>query len=344
MTDPPLSVRLTGKGNYRREFVSRVKERVKFWVLIALGIIEVFGVSLLFALALGPQQATSQQQPPQSTQQNAPAQQNSSSPLGQSAAPASSGNAPATGSAPPSPQEAQDYNAIEKETDPDKQLQLVKDFEKKYPNSSLLSDAYFFGASAAERKNDVTHALDYGQKSLKLRPDNLRSLILVASLLPLPQALQGTDQKKEQQLDESENDANHALQLLNNVQRQPQIPEAQFDKNKALIQAQLHAALGMAHLEKAVMAPKSPDANELASAEQEFKAAVQSPEPSPQDYYRLGEVYVRENKLDDAINAFTQAAKLGQGTLIQQYANNMIEKLKAAKAKSSNSSPADQQQ
>src|SRR5581483_8239088 len=321
LTDPLLSVRLTGKGNYRRESVSRVKKRVKFRLLLALGIIEVFGVSLLFALALGPQQATApQQQPSPSTQQNAPAQQTSSSPSGQSAAPAPSGNAPATAAAPPSPQEAQDYNAIEKETDPDKQLQLVKDFEKKYPNSSLLSDAYFFGASAAERKNDVTHALDYGQKSLKLRPDNLRSLILVASLLPLPQALQGTDQKKEQQLDEAETDANHALQLLNNVQLQPQ----------------LHAALGMAHLEKAVMAPKGPDTNELASAEQEFKSAVQSPEPSPQDYYRLGEVYVRENKLDDAINAFTQAAKLGQGTLIQQYANNMIEKLKAAKAKSSN--------
>jgi tetratricopeptide (TPR) repeat protein len=240
------------------------------------------------------------------------------------------------GQAPVSPQEAQAYAAVQKETNPDKQLQLVKDFQQKFPQSTLLSNVLFFGAGAAEEKNDVPEALNYGQESLKLQPDNLRSLILVAGLLPLPQALAGTPVQKQQQLGQSENDANRALQLLNNVQPPPNVAPAQFANGKKMIAAQLHASLGMAHLEKAVLSPspKGPDANELSAAEQEFKTAVSSPQPNPQDYYRLGEVYARENKLDDAINAFTQAAHLGQGTAMEKLADHMVSQLQAQKAKS----------
>jgi tetratricopeptide (TPR) repeat protein len=238
-----------------------------------------------------------------------------------------------------SPAEVQAYTAIQKETDADKQLQLVKDFQQKFPQSKLLSNVLFFGAGAAEEKNDVPDALNYGEESLKLQPDNLRSLILVAGLLPLPQALGGTPAQKQQQLGQSENDANRALQLLNSVQPPPNAAQAQlaqFNNGKKVIAAQLHASLGMAHLEKAVLtqSPKGPDPNELSAAEQEFKNAVSSPQPNPQDYYRLGEVYARENKLDDAISAFGQAARLGQGTTMEKLANHMVTQLQAQKAKS----------
>jgi tetratricopeptide (TPR) repeat protein len=235
-----------------------------------------------------------------------------------------------------SPQETQDYQAIQKETNPDKQLQLVKDFQQKYPQSKLLTDVFFFGAEAAEQKNDVPDALNYGEESLKLQPGNLRSLIVVADLLPLPQALTGSSAQKQQQLSQSETDANRALQLLSNVQPPATVPQAQFDNTRKMIQAQLHASLGMAHLEKAVLtaSPKGPDLSELSAAEQEFKSAVSGPQPNPQDYYRLGEVYARENKLDDAISAFTQAAHLGQGSVLEKLANHMVAQLQAEKAKS----------
>ncbi|HTV56092.1 MAG TPA: hypothetical protein VMI06_14410 [Terriglobia bacterium] len=235
-----------------------------------------------------------------------------------------------------SPQEVQAYETIQKETNPDKQLQLVKDFQQKYPQSKLLTDVFFFGAEAAEQKNDVPDALNYGEESLKLQPGNLRSLIVVADLLPLPQALTGTPAQKHQQLSQSENDANRALQILSNVQPPANVPQAQFDSTRKMIQAQLHASLGMAHLEEAVLtpSPKGPDPSELSAAEQEFKSAVSSPQPNPQDYYRLGEVYARENKLDDAIGAFTQAAHLGQGTVMANLANHMVAQLQAEKAKS----------
>lgn len=252
------------------------------------------------------------------------------------------GSQPAPSSAPPavSPAETQAYNALAQELDPDKQLQLALDFIKKYPQSTLLSDVYFMAGGAAERKNDVPDALKYGEASLKLAPNNLRSLILVAGLLPLPQALPAADPQKEQQLTDAETDASRALQMLPNVTRQNDVAPDQFKRGMEAIESQLHSALGMAHLEKAVLAPGGTSAPELSLAEQEYKAAVATPQPIAQDYYRLGEVCTRESKWDDAVSAFTQAAQLGQGTMIAKYANDMIAKVKAQQAQSPPSAPA----
>ncbi|MGH9352014.1 MAG: hypothetical protein ACRD2G_07630 [Terriglobia bacterium] len=275
-----------------------------------------------------PQPSSANPQQSQPPEQGQPAPSLRNPPGAQPAAPAIS------------PAETQAYEAIEKELDPDKQLQLVQSFEKQFPNSVLLSDVYFMGGGAAERKNDVPDAVKYGESSLKLQPNNLRSLILVAGLLPLPQALQGTADQKAQQLTAAEDDANRALQMLPNIPRQADIPEDQFERGKKIIEAQLHSALGMAHLEKAILAPGTPSPAELSEAEQEYKAAVTSPQPEAQDYYRLGEVCTRESKWDDAVSAFTQASQLGQGTMIQKYADGMIQKVKAQEAKAPSSPPA----
>ncbi|HLI30892.1 MAG TPA: hypothetical protein VKV79_07335 [Terriglobia bacterium] len=377
------------------------------------------------AFAQGTQQGS--QAPPslEQSKSSSASNQSSASPapsLQGSPGPASSGqaagNSAAGGAAQAQPQataaEIQDYQALQKEVDPDKQIQMVKDFVQKYPNSQWLNNVYFIGASAAEQKNDAATSLDFGQKSLKLQPNDLRSLILVAGLLPLPQVLPTNPAQKQQQLTECENDASHALQLLATVQPPPGTPAAQFDQTKKIIEAQLHSALGMAHLEESTIAVTQPDPpeliaavkeqedaddlpaalqsyqqgkqyeqqnrlddainsftqaaqsgqgtdiqayantvvqqlnvekSELAMAEQEFKTVAASPQPAAQDFYRLGEVYTRENKLDDAINAFTQAGQHAPGTLIQKYADQMIHQLQAAKAKnpqpqSTNAAPA----
>ena len=71
----------------------------------------------------------------------------------------------------------------------------------------------------------------------------------------------------------------------------------------------------------------------MAKAEQELSTAVtNSGHPDPRDYYRLGEAYAMDGKLDDAIQAFTKAGELGQGTLIKTYADQRIAELKKQKA------------
>ena len=89
----------------------------------------------------------------------------------------------------------------------------------------------------------------------------------------------------------------------------------------------------MVHLELASDALVGPDKDELAKAEQEFKTAVTTTDrPDPRDYYRLGEAYALDGKLDDAIQAFTKASETGQGTMIKTYADRRVEEMKKRKA------------
>ena len=81
------------------------------------------------------------------------------------------------------------------------------------------------------------------------------------------------------------------------------------------------------------MALEGLDQDELAKAEQNYKDAIaKSQSPNPADYYRLGEVYRGENKLADAINAFSKAGQLAPGTIIEQLANQQVQALKKAQA------------
>ena len=89
----------------------------------------------------------------------------------------------------------------------------------------------------------------------------------------------------------------------------------------------------MVHLELAGETLSGPDKAELAKAEQEFTTAVTTTgHPNPSDYYRMGEAYGLEGKLDDAIQAFTKAGEFGQGTLIKTYADEQVAQLKQRKA------------
>jgi tetratricopeptide (TPR) repeat protein len=244
--------------------------------------------------------------------------------------------APANQAAPaappqPSPEQAKAYNAIQTELDPARQLQLVDDFAKKYPTSPYLSDAYFFGAYASQQQGKVPDVIAYGTKSLEANPNNLRSLLTMAAMLPQPQDLAGSDADKEKKLADAEADANKALQLIADL-KQPSLPPDKLAQLKGSLTSQVHGSLGMVHLQRAMGGLTAADPDELAKAEQEYKAAVNTTQPNPEDYFRLGEVYTSEKKTDEAIDAFTQASKLGQGTPIQTYADQQVSKLKQAKA------------
>ncbi|HUY12690.1 MAG TPA: tetratricopeptide repeat protein [Terriglobia bacterium] len=297
----------------------------------------IVAVILAMPLAMPGQQAdNSQQAPPSLKQPNGqqgqpPAQgQNGQAPNGNGQAANSQPAAPAYQ---PTPDEVKAAQKIQAELDPDQTIQLVQDFEKKYPNSPILTDLYFFAANAYQQKNDVQKSIEYGEKSLKIQPNNLRSLVLLTTLLPQPQDMQGSDQDKDNKLKETETDANKSLQLLQTLQKPATTPDDQFQKLKANVTSEVHSSLGMVHLQRALENLAGPDPAELGKAEAEYKLAVLSPEPNPQDYYRLGEVYERENKADDAIDAFTKSGNLAQGTMIQTLANQQIQQLKAAKAK-----------
>jgi len=250
-----------------------------------------------------------------------------SSPSARAASAAASGGTVVTA------EEQRDMRAIQDELDPDRKIQLVKNFETKHPNSALLTWALAMGASAYQQKGETAQVVEYGEKSLKLKSDNLMSLIIMAEMLPQPQLMKGSDAEKEQKLNQAEGYANQALQQIEQLPKQPNETEEQHQKRKAELSKEPHSALGMIHLQRSSMGLAGPDKDELAKAEQEYQLAVTTGgNPSAQDYYRLGETRAFLNKVDEAIQAFTKAGELGQGTVIQTYADQRVAELSKRKA------------
>ncbi len=232
--------------------------------------------------------------------------------------------------------QARVFSAITSELDPDKAIALVDDFARKYPNSLLLSSVYSLGANAYQQKGDVEKVVDYTGKSLKLKPDNLTSLILRLGMLPMPQYLRNHAADRDKILREALSDANRALQIIPQIPKQPNEVDAVYQKRLAEIASEVHGPLGTVYLELATGAPAGPDKAELAKAEQEFTTAVTtSSHPDPRDYYRMGEAYGLDGKWDEAIQAFKKAGGLGQGTLIKTYADEQIAQMKKRKGQES---------
>jgi tetratricopeptide (TPR) repeat protein len=230
-------------------------------------------------------------------------------------------------------EQARGFSLIVGESDPDKALTLVETFTKQFPRSPLLSYVYSLGANAYQQKGDVEKVVGYTGYSLNFNPDNLTSLIMRVGMLPQPQYLRSHAAYRGEILQETLSDANHALQLISQIPKQSNETDAGYRQRLADFAGEIHGPLGMAHLELASAGPAGLDKAELAKAEQEFATAVStSSHPDPRDYYRLGEAYGLDEKWDDAIQAFTKAGKLGQGTLIKNYAYEQIAQIKKRKA------------
>jgi tetratricopeptide (TPR) repeat protein len=195
---------------------------------------------------------------------------------------------------------------------------MVNEFERQFPNSAIMPQVYAQAAKACQERNDLNGALQYGEKSLKLDPDNAPSLIVIALTLSQPSMLSGDAKERTARLAEAESDANHALKLIETMPKQAAETDDHLQRRKQSFAADTHFSLGMVSLMRA-----DPD-----QAVREFKAAISaSPQPNPQYYYRLGEVYASAGKKAEALDAFRQAAAAGRGTVIEQYANRKLEAL-----------------
>ncbi len=229
-------------------------------------------------------------------------------------------------------EQARGFSLIVGESDPDKVLTRVETFTKQYPDSPLLGHVYSLAANAYQHEGDVEKVVAFTGYSLNFNPDNLTSLILRVEMLPQPQYLRGNAAYRGRILQEALSDAGHALQLISQIPKQTNETDAEYQKRLADFASVIHGPLGMVHLELASGGRTGLDKAELAKAEQEFTTAVStSSHPDPRDYYRLGEAFGLDGKWDDAIQAFTKAGKLGEGTTIKAYAYEQIAQMKKRK-------------
>jgi len=207
---------------------------------------------------------------------------------------------------------------IQNERSPDQRLRMVEAFEKKFPNSSLLSYAYTEGARADQQNNAFNEAVQYGRKSLKFDPDNTFSLVIMALVLPQPKLLKGSTSEVAGQLSEAAADANRALTLLEKLQKRPDETDEQFQARKESLAADAHFALGMVEMQR----------ERFDKAVAEYQAAISSTKkPTFQYYYRLAEADASMGNVSEAIEALQKASELGRGTPMQKYADDFMSEL-----------------
>ncbi len=230
------------------------------------------------------------------------------------------------------PAENADFKAIQAELDPDKIISLANAYVQKYPQSQILTYVYAYEAHAYQQKNDAPKVVEYAEKAIALKKDNVDMLMTAANVIPMPQYIQLHQGDEEQLLNKAEGYCQQAMQGLDQIKKPPNMDDAHFAEQKTTALAGIHASLGLIHYDRASQGLMGWDKEELAKAEKEYQQAVtMTSHPEPSDYYRLGEVYVREDKIDDAIAAFGKASQLGQG-IVKQYADKEIENLKQQKA------------
>ena len=216
-------------------------------------------------------------------------------------------------------EEAMGYKTLENELDPDKRLRMVAEFEQRFPDSELMSSVHAQAAKSYREKGDLNKLVEYGEKSLKLDPNNLFSLLMVAVALPQPRMQEGSPEQTRQRLAEAEEYANRALKLIDGLPARPDESPEQLKTRKDSTASDAHTALALVYM----------DRDESAQSIEEFKTAISlSQAPNPQLYFRLGEVYANSGKTDEALKVFAKASELGRGTVVQQYADQRIAELK----------------
>lgn len=217
-----------------------------------------------------------------------------------------------------SPGEAMALQEIQNEGTADRRLQIVVAFEKKYPNSPLLSYVYTEGAKAQQQNGALDEAVQYCRKSLTIDPDNTYSLIIIALILPQPKMLKGNGKEVADQLSEAAADANRALALLEKLQKRPDETDEQFQARKGSLAADAHFALGMEEMQR----------DQFDKAVAEYRAAISSTsKPTFQYFYRLAEAYASAGHVSDAIQSLQKASELARGTPMQKVADDFISEL-----------------
>ena len=275
-------------------------------------------------LLLAPMFAASSRVAAQQTPATPPA---SSTPAQQQTQP---GQTPAAGTLPSTlpaatidPAEEADYKAFTalKPEDTDKRIEAGNAFVAKYPNGHYTGAVYSALTQAEYAKQDIPKVEADGDKAIAANPDDLSTLIIIATLIPRDKSTAG-DAKE---LDKAEAYAKHALTMIPNLQKPATLTDDQFAAMKTNAAVQAHSALGLVYFRK-----QNVDGcvTELKSSTADAK------NPDATDYYVLGICQNAQSNYADAADSFTKCANL-QSAL----SAGCKQKADEAKAKGGNAKP-----
>jgi tetratricopeptide (TPR) repeat protein len=201
-----------------------------------------------------------------------------------------------------------EYDAYQKfwaESDADKKISNAEEFLKAYPETELKIYAFQAEMQSYQVKNDFTHMRQFGEQILEIDPNDIPTLIVLATALP--ERTQDTDLDKDQKRAAAESYAKRALEQIDKLGKPAGADAAQAAQWEERIndaRSQAHYALGLVALQRKSY-PQAVD--EIALA-----AKLESPsQPDPILYWRLGLANELNKKDDEALKAYEKSVSLG---------------------------------
>ena len=189
--------------------------------------------------------------------------------------------------------------------DADEKIKNAEEFLKTYPESELKIYAFQAEMQSYQVKNDFAHLRDFGERILEIDPNDIPTLITLATAMP--ERTQDTDLDKDQKRAAAEGYAKRALEQIDKLPKPAGLDatqSAQWDERVNDARSQAHYALGLVALQR----KSYPQAVE----EITLAAKLESPsQPDPILYWRLGLAYELNNKRDEALKAYEKSVSLG---------------------------------
>ena len=183
---------------------------------------------------------------------------------------------------------------------PSTQVQLGEDFIKKFPTSRYLPGIYAQLTTAYYAMGDEDKMFVTGAKAVELSPDNVDILSLLA--MTIPRRVKSTTPDAAQQMDKAETYAHHAIELIPNLPKPPEVDDAAFAQAKNDKLSMAHSGLGLIDINH----------QKYEDARTELMQAVQlASNPDPVDYYLLGNADVQGSYFNDAVAAYDKCAASG---------------------------------
>ena len=197
--------------------------------------------------------------------------------------------------------------------DADEQIKYAEEFLKTYPDSELKNYAYMAEMRSYQAKNDFNHLREYGEKILEGDPNDLPTLITLATAIP--ELTTDNDLDKDQKRAAAETYAKRALEGIDKLPKPaPPATATEADKSNMMAQwtattndarSQAHYALGLVSMQR--------KSYQMAVDEFVLASKLQLPtQPDPILYWRLGLAYELNNKMyAEALKAYEKSVSLG---------------------------------
>ena len=206
--------------------------------------------------------------------------------------------------------ETSGFNAITAETDPKSRMSEIEKFTSGYPDSKFGEQVsnYAMYTLGPGQLNDQARLVSFGEKTLSANPNSLPALLLMANYYA---------------------ESNSSAKAITYAQKAIEVAKAdapEADKSRKLSAGAAHSTIGWAYLKQDKSTAAIP---ELKTAAGLLKG--QDEQQYARTLYGLGFAYGKLNKLTEAREVLTEAAKI-PGPL-QAMTQDLLTKVNSARAK-----------